>query len=189
MKSNDFYHLMINPFSRIAGWKAFAIGLVVVVLSAVIGKYSLVCFDGTLDIHLAQKLTLGGALGMQLISTFILVLVMCIAGMIVSKGFRFVDILGTMTFARVPLLITALIGFFVHMPDPNVIIANPLSLLLPSSILFALLTIVVVVWYITLVVNAMKVSCDIKGGKLAVTIIIGLLVSEIISKSLIYFVL
>jgi len=180
---------MINPFSRIAGWEAFAIGFVVVVLSAIIGKYSLVCFDGTLDIHLAQKLTLGGALGMQLISTFTLVLVMCVAGMIVSKGFRCVDILGTMTFARVPLLITALIGFFVHMPDPSEIIANPLSLLSPLFILFALVTIAVVVWNVTLVVYAMKVSCNIKGGKLAVTIVIGLLVSEIISKLLIYFVL
>lgn len=189
MKSNDFYHLMINPFSRIAGWEAFAIGFVVVVVSAVIGKYSLVCFDGTIDIHLAQKLTFGGAIGMQFISTFTLVLVMCIAGMIVSKSFRCVDILGTITFARVPLLIPTLIGFFVHLPNPTEIIANPLSLLSPLSIMFALLTIVVVVWNITLVVNAIKVSCNIKGGKLAGTIIIGLLVSEIISKLLIYFVL
>ena len=190
MKSKDFFRLLVNPFSRIAGWEASVIGVILVVLSAIIGRYSYVCFDGVLDIHIAQKLSMGGALGMQLISTFTLVLVMWIAGLITSKGFRFVDILGTMTFARIPLLIPALIGFFVKAPNIQDILANPLSILASSSfIIFALLAFIFIVWEVVLIVFGLKVSCNISGGKLAGSVIIGILASEIISKILIHFIL
>jgi hypothetical protein len=41
----------INPFERIAGWQALFLGVVVMTLTAVVGKINLVAFDGVLDVH------------------------------------------------------------------------------------------------------------------------------------------
>jgi len=188
MKSKNLFRLMINPFSRITGWESFAIGLVIVVLSAIIGRYSYVCFDGVWDIHMSKHLTLGSALAMQLISTFTLVLVMCVTGLIVSKGFRFIDVLGTMVFARIPLLLPALAGFYVHI-TPEEIMKKPLLFIVsPSLIIFGLLSLLVVAWEITLMVNGFKVSFNMKGNKLIVSFVVAFFVSEIISKVLVYFI-
>lgn len=188
MKSKNLFRLMINPFSRITGWEAFSIGLVAVVLSAIIGRYSYVCFDGVWDIHMSKHLTLGNALAMQLISTFTLVLVMCITGLIVSKGFRFIDVLGSMIFARIPLLLPALAGFFVNV-TPEEIIEKPLLFIVsPPLIIFGLLSLWAVAWEITLMVNGFKGSFNVKGNKLIVSFVIAFFVSEIISKVLIFFI-
>lgn len=43
---NKAIGLMINPFTRVAGWQAFSLGLVFIILMGIIGTYSNVSFDG-----------------------------------------------------------------------------------------------------------------------------------------------
>ena len=56
MKSNGFFRLMENPFTRIAGWQAFGLGLVFLVVSGIIGGFGNVVFDGVIDSHLVKQL-------------------------------------------------------------------------------------------------------------------------------------
>lgn len=187
MKSKDISQLMINPFTHIAGWQAFGLGLVIVVLTGIIGTFSNVAFDGVIDMHLTQKLTFVHSFGFLAIDIVSLVSVMTITGFIISKGFRFIDILGTMTLAKAPYIILAIAGYFTVSPDINEIMKNPLCVFQSVSfIILTLLSIPVTIWGITLLFNAFKTSCGIKGSKLVATFIIGLLISEIISKALIY---
>jgi len=92
MKSKDFFGLMINPFTRIAGWQAFGLGLVVLVVSAIIGGFGNVIFDGVIDMHLVKEVTMLHSFGYLTISTLTLVIIMWITGLIISKNFRFIDI-------------------------------------------------------------------------------------------------
>jgi hypothetical protein len=92
-----------------------------------------------------------------------------------------------MTLAKAPYLILAIAGYFTVSPDINEIMKNPLIIFQSVSfVILTLLSIPVTIWGITLLYNALKTSCGVKGSKLTIAFIIALLVSEIISKILIY---
>jgi len=186
MKNKNIFGFLINPFIRIAGWQSFGLGLVFIALMGFLGAYSDIAYDGVIDMHMIDISLLQSFLylGIDLVC---LVVVMWITGLIVSKNFRFIDILGTMTLAKAPFLIMAIAGFFTTAPDMSEIYKDPYVVFQSVSfIIFMVLSLPVMIWNITLMYNAFKISCDVKGSKLTVAFIIALLVSEILSKVLIY---
>ena len=186
MKSKDIFTLMINPFTRIAGLQAFGLGIVFITLMGVIGSYSNVIFDGTIDLHISNQMSLVRSFSYLGIDIFCLVITMWISSLLVSKNFRFVDILGTMTLSKAPLLIFVVAALFVTTPNMQEIAIHPMEILHYKSFLaISILLLPLLVWNFTLMVNALKVSCDLKGTKLAITFILSILVSEIGSKILI----
>ena len=187
MKSKDIFSLMLNPFTRIAGWQAFGIGLTVVIITGITCTFSHVAFDGVIDMHLTHNLSFLNSFEFLAIDMFSVVIIMTATGLIISKSFRFIDILGTMTLSRAPFIILAIAGYFTVSPDINELIKNPLIVLQSVSfILLILLSIPVTIWTIILMFNALKISCGVNGSKLGAAFILALLVSEIISKILIY---
>jgi len=190
MKSKDIFRLLMNPFTRIAGLPAFVLGLIFIVLIGFFGAANGVVFDGILDMHFPGKVTIVNSFLYLAIDLVSLILVMFFAGLFVSKTFRFVDILGTMTLSKAPFLILALVAYFVTVPEMKDIIKDPIILFQSVSFLVILiLSLPIIIWNITLIYNAFKVSCDVKGTSLNLTVIYGLLLSEIISKVLIYFLI
>ncbi|MDP4238857.1 MAG: hypothetical protein Q8904_05225 [Bacteroidota bacterium] len=186
MKSRDIPGLMVNPFTRIAGLQAFAVGLVFILLMGIIGTYSRVSFDGALDMHIGNQQSLLHSFSLLAIDLVCIVSIMWVTGLIISKGFRFVDILGTMTLAKAPLIILAVAGYFTKSPDLTAVLNDPAVLYHSTSfILVTILSVPVSIWSIVLMYHALKISCDVKGNKLAFAFIIAVLVSEIISKILI----
>ncbi len=187
MKSNSFWGLIFNPFTRIAGWQAFAAGLVIAALTGIVGTLSGVMFDGVIDAHLSLRVDYLTAYICFVFDIVSIVVVMWITALIVSRDFRFIDILGTMTLARAPMLLVAFAAFFAS-PfsdlDPAAIVANPISLLTPGMIIFMIFSIACTIWHIALIYNAMKVSCNIGGAKLAVSVVIAVLLAEVLSKVL-----
>ncbi len=184
---NNLFQLLVNPFTRIAGWQAFGLGLLFLALMGFVGSSSGVAFDGVFDMHLFENSVLQAFtfLGIDVLS---LVLVMWVVGLFTSKNFRFIDILGTMVLAKAPFLILAVYGYFVTAPDLNAIMKDPNVILQSTSFLIMMiLTMPIMAWGIALIFNALKVSCDLKGSRLTIAFIIGLFVSEIIAKILIHF--
>ena len=125
MKSKEIFSLMLNPFTRIAGWQAFGVGLVFVIFTGIICTFSHVAFDGVIDMHLVKKLTLFQSFEFLAIDLLSVVSIMIITGFIISKSFRIIDILGTLTLSRTPFIILAFAGYFTVSPDINEIIKNP----------------------------------------------------------------
>jgi len=188
MKSKNLFGFLMNPFSRIAGWQAFGLGLLFVIAMGVLGSFSGVAFDGVVDMHL-MDLTLEKSLLFLGIDLVCLVLVMWITAMIVSKTYRFIDILGTMTLAKAPLIIMAIAGFFTTTPDMSTIYNDPYVIFNSVSfVVFMVLTMPVLVWSIALLYNALKVSCDIKGSKLTIAFIVALFIAEALSKIAVYLI-
>ena len=187
MKSKAIFSLILNPFTRIAGWQAFGVGLMFVISTGIICTFSKVAFDGVIDMHLVKRLTLLQSFEFLAIDLISLVTIMTATGFIISKSFRIIDILGTMTLSRSPLLILAIAGYFTISPDINDIIKDPILVFQSVSfIIIILLSIPVTIWSIILMFNALKVSCGINGNKLGSAFIIALLVAEVISKILIF---
>lgn len=183
-------NLIWNPFARVAGWQAFGVGIVIVVASAVAAGFGNLLFDGAIDAHFGDHVGVAKSLLLTGISLLSVVLSMYVTGLIISRDFRFIDILGTMTLARAPLLILALISFFVSSPSKAEVLENPMIVLdYPSLIIFGLISIPIIVWFIALMFNGLKVSTGVKGKKLVVGFIGGILFAEIISKILIHFIL
>jgi len=186
MKSKNLFGFLINPFTRIAGWQAFGIGLLCVVVMGVLGSFGGVAYDGVIDMHL-MHLSLEKSLLFLGIDVAFLVLVMWITAMIVSKTYRFIDILGTMTLAKAPLIVLAIAGFFTTTPDMKAIYSDPYVIFSSVSfVVFMVLTMPIIVWNIALMYNALKVSCDVKGSKLTIAFIVALFVAEVLSKIVLY---
>ena len=181
------WNLLWNPFTRIAGGQAFLLGITIVILSAVIGKFGNLLFDGAIDAHYSdESFTFAKGLCVSVIDVISLFGVMTIGAFILTKNFRVVDILGTMTLARTPFLLLAVLSLFVKQPEYGEIIKNPTIILTyPMFLVFALLSIPVLVWVIALMFNAFKVSTGTNGGKMIAVFVFALLIAEIISKLLI----
>jgi hypothetical protein len=172
----------INPFERIAGWQALIIGVIVMVLTAVAGKLNLVAFDGVLDIHTGAAFGFSVSFIMQAVNFLVLFLTMWLAGVCFSKSnVRAIDVAGTMSLARTPMLLLAIICFLPVVPE---------SLYdTQRLIVFSLITIPFIVWMIALMYNAYSVSCNLTGGRGIASFIGALLVSEVVSKLVIIFLL
>lgn len=191
MKSNNYkWSLLWNPFIRVAGWQAFFVGLIVITVTGFVASYGNLLFDGAIDAHFGGEVSIGKIFLLLAIDLISVVLMMYLAGLFISKNFRFVDILGTMTLSRSPFLVLALSALFVRQPDLSEIIKNPMIVLsYPSFILFGIISIPVIVWYIALMYNALKISTGVRGTKLTIVFILTLLIAEIVSKALIYIIL
>jgi len=171
-----------NPFERVAGWWALMIGVVIMALTAIFGKINGIAFDGVLDVQ-PGSFGFSASFAMQAVVFLALFLTMWIAGVCFSKSrLRVIDIAGTMALARAPMLLFAIICF---MPvTPAGLYGN-----IPRLIIFSLICILFAIWMIALMYNAYSVSCNLKGSKAVLSFIGALLVAEIISKLVFFFLL
>lgn len=187
MKTNELGSLIFNPFKRIAGWDAFGIGLVIVVLTTFTGNFTGIYFDGVIDLHFAENFDSLKSWLMIPVNIISVSVIMWLAGITVSKNFRFIDILGTMTLSRAPFLLIALASFFVKVPDLSGIMQDPFVIFDSISFIIILIfTFPMIIWSVTLLYNAYKISTGASGQKLSISFIFGLIIAEIISKIIIY---
>lgn len=189
---NSKLNLLVNPFNKIAGWKAFGIGLAIWVAATCAGYLSKIGFDGAIDIHYIPTLTLSKAFIYQIVGVVSIVGVFYLSALIFAKGTRFQDILGTSLFARYPYIFATLSGLLMPDIDFNEIakqaILNPQSgiditgIQVLQLLVATLLMVAVSVWFIALLYNAFRVSTGLKGGKCIGVFVVSLLVAEIVSK-------
>lgn len=186
---------LYNPFERIAGWKAFLIGGIIVCISVVIAYYGGQYYQGALNVKLIPEASLGFAFLSQGITLLCMTLLFFIAGSIFSKGVRFQDVLGTTTLARYPYIIPAFFGYFFDFDKMQDILpllmsgnVSEYAGYLVSLTIIGLVMLVILVWYIALLWNAFRVSTDIKGAKGVVIFIIVLIMTDILYYSTIFLI-
>ncbi|RLD62853.1 MAG: hypothetical protein DRJ01_05240 [Bacteroidetes bacterium] len=188
---------IFNPFTRIAGYKSLMIGLSVILLSSWLCYLTNTHFDGVINVHYGRVSSYYVFLFEALIDLLSISLVLYIIGIISSKSsIRFIDLIGTQAFARIPLILMPLIGFSPAITNvPKYFMWKFLNLGEEINItncditLFAILsliTLAVIVWTIVLMYNAFKVSSNLKGSKSVWLFILGIILSAIISQVVIY---
>ena len=170
---------LINPFERIAGWQALFIGIVVMALTAIIGKINGIAFDGVLYVRAGMSFDFTVSFAKQAIDFLVLFLTMWIAGVCFSKSrLRAVDVAGTMALARIPMLLFLVICFLPIVPASLYDISR--------IIIFLLICIPFMIWMVALMYNAYSISCHLKGTRAVVSFIGALFVAEIVSRLVFY---
>ncbi len=82
MKTNKNWSLLWNPFIRIAGWQAFGMGIVIVIISAVLASFGNLLFDGAIDAHFVSNVSIWSSFIVTGISLLSVVLTMYIVALI-----------------------------------------------------------------------------------------------------------
>jgi hypothetical protein len=198
-----------NPFNYIAGEKALAAGLLIILLTSVTGTFSGIWFPGILDIKISYSGTFSDHLLISLLMWIILVAVLFATGLVLSSSrIRLIDMAGTLALARAPVLIAAITGFFgvterVLLYWVNRILGGMDGFILPEqtleklpdvvypwettlAIVLLMLQLLVVIWMVALMYNAFRVSANLKGMRAGVGFAIALLTAQIISNVLVF---
>ncbi len=182
---------LFNPFIYLAGTRALLIGLAAMVLTGLIGFYSHTHFDGVIDIHSGRISPLTSHLLEQLIVWGVATAFFYLSGIIFSTSrIRFIDVAGTMAFARWVMIFPALLGFLVHAPatQPQTV-DEIMKMITPGFIAVGLLSVVFAIWLVALMYNAYTVSCNMKGGKATGTFIVTLILAETLASLIIHYCL
>lgn len=128
------------------------------------------------------------ALAFPFLSVVIFIAITALITLCFTRRFRLLDLAGTLMLARMPFLLAALSGFWVRMPQSNEvgdIMAVSVELLGQTGFIAALALIVIAtVWNVILSVNAVRVSCNLSGNKLSITMITSIVLSEVIAKAI-----
>lgn len=186
---------LYNPFEYIAGYKALLIGLAVMTLSTLIGTLNNTHFDGSVDVHIGLHGPLSLFFTEAFVSWFVTAVLFYLAGIMLSDShIRFIDVIGTMAFARIPLIISVLAGFFPVMQQiaqldpskPGESIQQLISIL-PVLILASVPLVASMIWTITLMFNAYRISCNLKGARLIASFIITLILAEAATKLILFY--
>lgn len=171
MKSRYLY----NPFTQIAGFKSFIIGIFGLLVTTCLSFNTGTHFYGLLNIDFAKDSDYWVYLMENLSNWFFLSIFLHISGLILSKSkIRTIDTFGTTLLSRIPLALAPLIrtiplfqSFVIRSWEMYFIIG---------------LYLVSLIWTIILLFNAFKISCNLRNERLIVSFIISLILSEVCTK-------
>jgi len=180
-----------NPFEKVAGWKAFGIGLIILCITTITGYFFNTVFYG-ISIKTVPCVSLGRAFSLQGTGLAVLVIVMYITALLFTKNVRFQDILGTVTLAKYPLFFSLipiiLFGNRLNEFTEKIMSAsiNEMIKLITISdyiflLVFSIMAFAIIIWEIVLLFNAFRVSTNLKGLKLAILFLSIMFISEIIT--------
>lgn len=192
-QNNISPNLLFNPFIRVAGFKAFVIGFIIVVITSVFAYNFGTHFNGLLDIKFGSTDTnyyvflLHGIINVSVIS-----ILLYISGRIVSKSkIRFIDVIGTQALARYPYFIAPFLnvnrisekfGEFIMYKFLNYGEYVKIEMYeIVLAIIFILIMLLLIVWIIALMYNAYRVACNVKGTNAVISFIIAVFVAEILT--------
>jgi hypothetical protein len=187
---------LINPFQKIAGFKALISGMIVLIIMSYLGVIAKVYFIGALSILNAsavvnQKIEINFFLlaYQNLVAWLVLATLFLISAKILyPKKVRVIDFFGTVALARFPLLVLTLLMAIIRVINPE-FLAIDLSKGIPlhPSIMtnvFGVIILCLFVWQITTYFYGFKVSSGLTGKKLWLGFIGSLIVAEYLTSPL-----
>lgn len=181
---------LFNPFKFIAGYKALALGIGAMLITAILCLLTKEHLDGVLDIHVGRETPAYFYFIEPVIDWLCLVLPLYIFGRSFSaSSIRLVDVAGTSALARYPMFFVALLTMLTpqNIGDPqkilNTLQANPG--LMARLIIMGLLVIPFIVWTVALMYNAYSTSVNLKGPKAGWSFTASIIIAEILSKIII----
>lgn len=189
--------LLLNPFRKIAGFKALVIGIIILFTMSYVGVMAKVYFLGPLSVinaTVVAKQTMGiGFLLLayqNIVSWLVLALLFVIAAKALqNKKLRIIDFLGTVSLARFPLLLLTTFISMTRIVNPAILDIDmtkgvPLHYSSIGQYIFSLMVMVLVVWQIITYFYALKESSGLVGKKLWLGFIVPIIVSEFIALPL-----
>lgn len=188
---------LFKPFEKYQETTLLSFGIAAALIGSLLGFLFNGRFDGVFDLHFAGVVMWYHPLLDNLFNILSITFFMYVAGLIINRKTRVIDILAAGTVSRAPLYFLTVFnaGNFLSRLTDKIMdeIANnpaaPLAGVAPSESIilaaFALISLLFIVWYIVLLWNGFKVATNAKGGVAVFLFSASVLLSEIISKILI----
>lgn len=189
--------LLINPLERILEKKLLVFGVLTLIIGAVIGFSFKGRYDGVLDVHFVDEIQIYTPILDIAISVLCVTMLLFALGSFINKKTRFIDILIAALVAKVPFYFLPLLNYKNGLSTATNKIIQSLSsaaspdlnsseiTLLAASSLFSLIALI---WSIILLYNGFKTATNAKETKHNLYFAIALIVSEILSKTIIYLI-
>lgn len=192
MKEKEIVERCVNPFIWIAGGRALLWGVAGLWISTLLSWISGYHYHGLLHFGPAPNPAWWCYLAEHLIIWLVPAMIFYVGGLIFSRSrFRMIDLFGTVLFAQVPLIGMNLINVLPPMKallhinpamSPQEILAQPRLMLAMVLSLFGFpFLVATIVWMF----NALKVSCNLKGGKLWTVALVGIIGGDVLCRILI----
>ena len=179
---------LFNPFVRIGGESALAIGLTGIVASGLVAAAAGVHFDGLLDFHPGHDVSLWVPVVEGLVNWSVFSVLLVLASFLVApRTVRVVDVAGTQALARVPFLLAALAS----LPAPvreasreHVAAVAEGRLPTPGAATLAagLFGGACLCWMIWLMWKAFAVSLNQRGARAVLIFVAAIIVGELATK-------
>ena len=184
--------LIWNPFQRIAGWQALAWGMAGLLLSTVLSYLASYHYNGLLQFGAPRASSFWVYLGEHLVVWLVPALLFWVFGLIFSQSrIRMIDVLGTVLFAQLPLLAGNVIAFTPPMQQllHTDLSQSPLELLeqpwMVGVSALGILTMFFMIWMLIWMFQALKTSCNLKGARLWIAYLVGVLGGDILTRIII----
>jgi len=186
--------ILFNPFRYVAGIRSLAFGIVILLATAVIGFFSHTHFPDLISVKIGDHFPLNYFILQGLVNWLVFSSIVYLGALLFSRStIRIIDIFGTQAMARFPYFIAALLSFsgslkkflsylsWSIMHNGNEVTISGLEIAV--AIVLMLLSMLMTIWMIVLMVNAYRVSANLKGMKLTVIFLIAFFASMIITIS------
>ncbi len=186
---------LFNPFVRIGGEQALAIGSSVIVVSGLVAAAGGVHFDGLLDFHPGYRVSFWVPVVEGLVNwSVISVLLALVALLVAPRTVRLVDVVGTQALARAPLLLAALVCVPAPVRDGNAELAaaaadGRIVTLTTATLVAGLLASACMIWTVWLMWKAFAVSCNQRGVRAVAIFAAAVIAGEVATKLLLIRVL
>ncbi|HKX85460.1 MAG TPA: YIP1 family protein [Flavobacterium sp.] len=188
------WQTIFNPFSTFSEKQLLVSGLLISVAGTLIGYACNSSYNGTLDMHLIDDSKLLTVTLENLIDISVVTALLFALGKYLNTKTRFVDILNTAFWYRLPIYIVALLSYIILPSDfndrvkknintPEKIFSNPIEII--TSALLGVVILLCLAYAIVLLVNGFKTATNTKKWQHWAAFGFALLVSEGITQFLI----
>ncbi|HLP56399.1 MAG TPA: hypothetical protein VK151_15285 [Fluviicola sp.] len=185
--------LLLKPFERYSEKQLLLIGFLAFAVGIVLAKLFNTHFDGVLDTHFSDNVSWAQSAFNNSVNVIVLTLMLFLAGKIINRKTRLVDLLAAVLIARIPFypLVFCNIGNKAFSSGDQILKSMQYQTSIPASTIVLLVVIVVItlallVWSISLLYNGYKVAVNGKGAKAVVLFIVAVFIAEIVSKLVIF---
>jgi len=182
----------INPFHYIAGSKSLVIGVIIIILTSVIGYFSNIHFPDTISVKTSFEMPLMYYVFQNLANWLVFSIIIYLLSLTSSSSVRIVDIFGTQALARAPYLLAAIIGFsgsmekfgkymlhiYLDQGEPIHMTTGEMGL----AIMLIILTLITTIWLVTWMYNAFRVSANIKPPRSGILFFVAIVISMVINQ-------
>ncbi len=195
MKSELKQPVWLNPFYRISDYKALVWGVLGILLSTALCYLGKCHFHGLLHVGGAPNQAWWCFVAEHLIIWLVPAVAIYLLAIFCSKSHvRPIDVLGTISFAQIPLVFLSAIMLMPAMQEMNAMTTPDIAELqaiisdpdfVTTMIITGVGSILLLSWTLVWMFKATAVACNLKGGRLWAVYLIGVLGGEVVVRYLI----
>lgn len=187
--------MLINPFEKLQTKTLFILGFCGLILGSTLAYLCNARFNGLLSIQFHQDIKFSDPLVDNLINIGSLTVFLFLAGWLINKKTRFVDILNTVMLSRILFYLLVLLNasgsveritnqILDSIKQSGATTSPDLDTVdLMLLIVFSILAILTLIWKVIILYNGYKVASNARGTRAVILFILAFILAEVCAKS------